>query len=411
MTAVTADLPRIPILPVLSWHELAGAPRARANGVLGIGAPQLLNSGAAAIRAALELAGVGSGSSVLLPAFNCPAMVDAVVSAGATPRFYRIAADLAIGVAEVSAAFNDDTRAVLVPHLFSRVQDLLPIKELCQQRGALLIEDCAHAMFGALGAVAVGSVGHFAAASPRKFLPLMEGGLLTSASRPVTVPNGVPRPGVVRAARLAFDGVDVAARFDHLRGLQSAVKLLKTIARSGAVVPDTSAVQASATVAPSSKIEISHAAATTRVLLRRSLTQDAMQRRGENYDYLVRNLRHVAGAQILDATDPRTTGTVPYMVALLLDQPGRQFDELKRRGMPMWRWEYSVRGVCDVTDWYAQALVQLPCHQSLRRAQLDWMIKCVDEVFGATRRRSTSADARPEPASGASAGALTRGHA
>jgi len=125
MTAVTADLPRIPILPVLSWHELAGAPRARANGVLGIGAPQLLNSGAAAIRAALELAGVGSGSSVLLPAFNCPAMVDAVVSAGATPRFYRIAADLAIGVAEVSAAFNDDTRAVLVPHLFSRVQDLL----------------------------------------------------------------------------------------------------------------------------------------------------------------------------------------------------------------------------------------------------------------------------------------------
>lgn len=77
----------------------------------------------------------------------------------------------------------------------------------------------------------------------------------------------------------------------------------------------------------------------------------------------------------------------------------------------MWRWEYSVRGVCDVTDWYAQALVQLPCHQSLRRAQLDWMIKCVDEVFGATRRRSTSADARPEPASGSSAGALTRGHA
>ena len=75
MTAVTADLPRIPILPVLSWHELAGAPRARANGVLGIGAPQLLNSGAAAIRAALELAGVGSGSSVLLPAFNCPATV------------------------------------------------------------------------------------------------------------------------------------------------------------------------------------------------------------------------------------------------------------------------------------------------------------------------------------------------
>lgn len=408
---VAADPLRIPILPVLSWHELAGAPRAHANGVLGIGTPQLLNSGAAAIRAALELAGVGAGSSVLLPAFNCPAMVDAVVSSGATPRFYRIAEDLAIDVARVGAAFADDTRAVLVPHLFNRVQDLLPIKELCEQRRAVLIEDCAHAMFGALGAVAVGSVGHFAAASPRKFLPLMEGGILTSASRPMTLPDGVQHPGPVRALRLAFDGVDVAAQFDHLRGLRSVVRLLKKMARSGTPARDTSATPASVSVAPSSKIEISQASATTRMLLRRSLTQDAMQRRRENYDHLVRNLRQVAGAQILDAADPRTTGTVPYMVPLLLDQPARQFDELKRRGMPMWRWEYSVRGECDVTDWYAQALVQLPCHQSLRRAQLDWMIERVNDVFGATRRRSAGADARSEPAGGSSASALTRGHA
>lgn len=404
---LAADLPpRIPILPVLSSHELAGGSRAHARGVLGIGAPHLLNSGAAAIMAALRLAGAGAGSSVLLPAFNCPAMVDAIVSAGATPRFYRIAADLAIGVAQISDAFADDTRAVLVPHLFGRVQELMPIKELCEQRGALLVEDCAHAMFGSLGAVAVGSVGHFAAASPRKFLPLMEGGLLTSASRAVALPPGVRRPGAVRAARLAFDGVDIATQFDHLRGLRPFVRILKKVAGSATAARDTGAAQPSATVALSSTIEMSEASAATRVLLRRSLTQEAMRRRCDNYQHLVRNLRRVAGAQILDAADARSAGTVPYMVALLLDQPERQFDELKRRGMPMWRWEYSMRGKCDVTDWYAQALVQLPCHQSLRRAELDWMIERVDDVFGATRRRSGSADAR-----GASAGAFSRGSA
>lgn len=410
MMTAAGPAPRIPILPVLTSHELAGAATADAIGVLGIGAPQLLNSGAAAIMAALKLAGVGAGDSVLLPAFNCPAMVDAIVSAGATPRFYRIAADFAIGTMLISEAFADDTRAVLVPHLFGRVQDLMPIKELCEQRGAVLIEDCAHAMFGSLGTVAIGGVGHFAAASPRKFLPLMEGGLLTSASRAVTLPSGVPRPGIVRAARLAFDGIDLATQSGHLRGFSPFVRLLKKMAGSRAVEQVRSAEQTGTPVAPSSKIEISHGAATTRMLLHRSRTQDAMRRRCDNYEYLARNLRRVAGAQIVDAADPRSVGTVPYMVALLLDQPARQFEELKRRGMPMWRWEYSVRGICEVTDWYAQALVQLPCHQSLRHAQLDWMIERVDEVFGATRRRS-SAQPRTEPEGGSSAGALSRGRA
>jgi perosamine synthetase len=410
MTLAADRPPRIPILPVLSSHELTGAAYADASGVLGIGTPRLLNSGAAAIMGALRLANVGAGCSVLLPAFNCPAMVDAIVSAGATPRFYRIGAELTIGPTEIGEAFAADTRAVLVPHLFGRVQELLPIKELCEQRGALLIEDCAHAMFGALGAAAVGGIGHFAAASPRKFLPLMEGGLLTSASRDVALLPDLRRPGVLRAARMAFDGVDIATQSGHLRGLRPFVKLLKKAAGSRPVARDAGATQAGAPVAPTSKIELSEATATTRLLLRRSLTQEAMRRRSDNYDYLVRNLRRVAGAQVLDAADPRSTGTVPYMVPLLLDQPDRQFDELKGRGMPMWRWEYSVRGQCDVTDWYARALVQLPCHQSLRRADLDWMIARVDDVFGATRRRA-GADARSASASAASAGALSRGSA
>jgi perosamine synthetase len=410
MTLAADRLPRVPILPVLSWDDLAGNGHAHAVGLLGVGSPCLLNSGAAAILSALRLAGVGAGSSVLLPAFNCPAMVDAIVSAGATPRFYRIDADLAIGVSHIGEAFGNDTRAVLVPHLFGRVQELAPLKELCEQRGALLIEDCAHAMFGSLGAIAVGSVGHFAVASPRKFLPLMEGGLLTSASRSVALAPRM-RSSALRAAKLGFDGVDVATQFDRLQGLRPIVRALKSVAGSRAVTRTPDAKQTSGTTAMRLQIEVAEASATTRMLLRRSLTQEAMRRRYENYDHLVRNLQRVAGARVLDAGDARSAGTVPYMVPLLLDDPQRQFEELKRRGMPMWRWEYSVRGKCDVADWYAQALVQLPCHQSLRPAQLDWMIECVDDVFGATRRRSASADTRPEPAGESSPGALSRGRA
>ena len=71
-----ADHPlRIPVLPVLSWRDLAGGMPVEGEGVMAIGSPCLLNSGAAAILVALRLAGAGAGTSVLLPAFNCPAMV------------------------------------------------------------------------------------------------------------------------------------------------------------------------------------------------------------------------------------------------------------------------------------------------------------------------------------------------
>jgi perosamine synthetase len=394
-----ADHPlRIPVLPVLSWRDLAGGISVDGEGVMAIGSPCLLNSGAAAILVALRLAGAGAGTSVLLPAFNCPAMVDAVVATGATPRFCRIGADLAIGATQIEEAIANDTRAVLVPHLFSRLQELMPVRELCEQRGAVLIEDCAHAMFGSLGTVAVGSVGHFTTASPRKFLPLMEGGLLTSATRWVTLPQDVRPPSLLRTARLIFDSVDVATQFGRLRGVGPCVSALKKVAGSRAGVGETAAQsttpQSRTGLVSSSRIEVSRAAASTRRMLHRSLTQEAMRIRRDNYDYLVHGLKRVPGVQVLDVSDARTVGAVPYMVPLLLDQPARQFNDLQGLGVPMWRWEYSVRGRCDVTDWYAQALVQLPCHQSLRPTDLDWILERVDDVFGATRRRPSAGDSR-----------------
>jgi len=129
-------------------------------------------------------------------------------------------------------------------------------------------------------------------------------------------------------------------------------------------------------------------------MLHRALTQEAMRIRRDNYDYLVQGLKRVPGVQVLDVSDVRTVGAVPYMVPLLLDQPARQFNALQGLGVPMWRWEYSVRGRCDVTDWYAQALVQLPCHQSLRLTDLDGILERVDDVVGATRRRPRAGDSR-----------------
>jgi len=68
---------------------------------------------------------------------------------------------------------------------------------------------------------------------------------------------------------------------------------------------------------------------------------------------------------------------VPYMMPVILRHPEQQFGVLKSQGLPMWRWEHSMIGSCAVADRYAQALIQLPCHQALSSAERDQMVAII----------------------------------
>jgi dTDP-4-amino-4,6-dideoxygalactose transaminase len=105
-----------------------------------------------------------------------------------------------------------------------------------------------------------------------------------------------------------------------------------------------------------------------------------MRKRRENYSSLIASLRGCATLRVL--IDELPDDFVPYMAPVLLEEPARQFAALKSKGVPMWRWEHSQMGVCPVTDRLAQALIQIPCHQSLRAAELGWIGDALRSVGG-----------------------------
>ena len=76
------------------------------------------------------------------------------------------------------------------------------------------------------------------------------------------------------------------------------------------------------------------------------------------------------------------------MFALLLERPETDFSRLKRLGVPMWRWDEMARSECPIAQRYRMALVHLPCHQSLSRGELDWMIGTVERVCDTSVDRS-----------------------
>jgi perosamine synthetase len=365
---------RIPVLPVAAGGDLLGGRRSTIPSVLDVGRPLLVSSGAEAIRGALLHAAIGPGHEVLVPAFNCPSMVTPVHAVGATPVFFDITEDLRIDPSTIETRLGPRARAVLAPHFFAHLQDMRPLRELCEARRVVLIEDCAHALFGVTPGGVVGATGHYAIASPRKFLPLWEGGLLTSAIHDLA---GLPvrSPAAHRAVRIAFDVTDLAAGHGRLRlagPFLAAAKALRRAAGSLRAGP--------APVGPPSHPEptptgtgnapLQGASWLTAVMLRRLMTGKSVAARRANFHALLAPLRDATGLRVLDIDGIDGPHAVPYMLPILLSQPDRQLARLKATGIPIWRWEYSALGTGKVTDWYAAALIQIPCHQSLRRDEL-----------------------------------------
>lgn len=360
----------LPVLRVADWIPATGDERC----VLDVGSPRLVARGAVAILLALRHARIGSGDEVLMPAFHCPSMIAPVRAAGAEPILYAINDDLSPDIASLQRLIGPRTRALLVAHMLARIVDLSPIKALCEERGIVLIEDCAHSFFGATAAGPVGSIGHYAVASPRKFFPIAEGGLLTSATRDLG-DLSVPAASWGRSAKAAFRMVDTAVAYGHLRVLTPVFELARRFRGALRGKPAAqSVVQDPEQDAHEIELDVRQSVGLAGGAGRYLFNVGLIAARRRNYTKLAAGIEGSA-ARLLEMPPVRTF--VPYVVPVLLADPERHFKQLKQLGVPMWRWEYSPRGVCKVTDRYSQSLIQLPCHQSLRSRELERIVDAV----------------------------------
>jgi perosamine synthetase len=376
-----AALRAIPMLPVFDFAACVRSSGAREKSVLDVGTPRSVVSGAAAINLALVHAGVCDGE-VLVPAFHCPSMAVPVRAAGATPVWYGIEASLRVGLRALEKAIGPRTRAVLVPRLFGVLQDLSDVRALCEQRSAVMIEDCAHAFFRPQGDDAAGSVGHYTVASTRKFFPVPEGGILTSATRDLAALD-VAGVSWLQSARALFDTVDIAAGYHRLGAAGSMLRAAKSARRRSPAAVAEASSSGDAAADHASSLAVRGAAAIARLMPAHLADAQLVQARRRNYLRVVRGVQSLPALSLLEM--PAADSFVPYVVPVLLSDPERQFARLKELGVPMWRWEYSQRGVCEVTDWYSRALIQLPCHQSLREAEIDRMLDLIATACSVAR--------------------------
>jgi perosamine synthetase len=367
---------RIPILPV---YEMPGSRPVQGDwqitdSFLDAGEPVFLQSGSAAIELALRSARIGSTDQVLVPAYHCPTMVEPIHRTGAGVIYFEINKDTSVNLASVREKLTDKCKAILVPHFFAIRQDLSDIRKLCDRKNLVLIEDCAHAFFGARDGVPFGASGDYSIASTRKFFAGSEGGCLI-ANTGDSLTSIVGKPSFVEELKSALDVLETSSDFGKLGWLNFLVVQLLSAKRGVVKIvrlllgpPDIAEVSEPTTNVMTEPL-IRTITKVSRRLVEKANLQAICEIRRRNYELLDERLADIPGFHRLVREFP--DDATPYMYPLLVDN-AEIYLAMREGGWAVWRWDDSDSS-CAVSHYFSRHLLQLPCHQSLGTETIERM--------------------------------------
>lgn len=102
-----------------------------------------LNSGLDALILAFRTLEIGEGDEVIVPANTYIASAIGITENGATPIFVEPDEYYNLDADKIEEHINDNTKAILVVHLYGQAANMKKIKEVADKYNLYLIEDCA----------------------------------------------------------------------------------------------------------------------------------------------------------------------------------------------------------------------------------------------------------------------------
>lgn len=105
--------------------------------------------GRVALYRILQSQHIGPGDEVILPAYTCVVVPNAIQYLGAVPKYVDIdIATYSVTSEAVKHALSEKTKAVICQNTYGLSHEVDSISALCQQHGIFSIEDCTHGFSG-----------------------------------------------------------------------------------------------------------------------------------------------------------------------------------------------------------------------------------------------------------------------
>ncbi len=164
----------------------------------------LCSSGTAALCTAMAACGIGAGDEVIIPPFTFVATFEAIINAGAIPVFGEIDESLCLNPDRLEDVITAKTKAIVPVHMCGSMARITEIKEVCDKKGLILLEDACQSLGASFQGQALGTFG-------------LAGCFSFDAVKTVTCGEG---GGVITNSRDVYEKADQFADHghDHLGG-------------------------------------------------------------------------------------------------------------------------------------------------------------------------------------------------
>ena len=146
-----------------------------------------VNSGTAALHAALLAHGIGAGDEVITTSFSFIATANSILFTGAKPVFADIEHDtFNIDTNDILENITPKTKALMPVHLYGHPAEMKAIMEIAEDHDLIVIEDACQAHGATYGGKMVGSFGTGSFSFyPTKNMTTSEGGMITTDDKAV----------------------------------------------------------------------------------------------------------------------------------------------------------------------------------------------------------------------------------
>jgi dTDP-4-amino-4,6-dideoxygalactose transaminase len=313
--------------------------------------------GRVALYAILRALRIGPGDEVIVPAFTCVAVPNAVLYAGATPVYVDIdEATYTPDPAAVAAAIGPHTRAVLAQNTFGLSSDLDALAAVAEPHGAALIDDCTHGLGGTYNGRPNGGAARASFFSTQWSKPISTGlgGIAVTTdpalARELTALERAARPPALRDRGLLAALLVARERLATPRTIRAGRTAYRALGRAGVVPGSSSRAELEGTQMPAA-FDTGMSALQARLGARRLTTLGA--RLDRRRAVAERYAAWLASHGRTPAHVPRFAGHTFLRYPLRVREPGALMDEAARRGLLLGDWFrsplYPIEG--DLRPW------------------------------------------------------------
>jgi perosamine synthetase len=145
----------------------------------------VFDSGRTSLHYALKSLGISEEDEVLVQAYTCVVVSNAIIWTGAKPVYVDISDDFNIDINNLKLKITDKTKAIIIQHTFGYPANLEEIIKIAKTKNIKIIEDCAHALGAKYDNKLVGTfgdIGMFSFGSDKIVSCVRGGGLITNNS-------------------------------------------------------------------------------------------------------------------------------------------------------------------------------------------------------------------------------------